>query len=194
MCGSRTQSGHWYWCLSPACDRCRRYRARYVAESVADWSMSVVATHRIRSVDMTTRPCSDPETLLSEMDRVRIALRRSYSRHQRQDDRWATLAQYAAWTPLWGDGTWSARLQGIVYLGSVREIQWTDEIGGLTGATLQPLSSCVLRDDVRDQMIRAMSATYGVKACDQQSLSAVYSAIDARGGYKPLLCRRGLQA
>jgi hypothetical protein len=155
--------------------------------------MRVGATHRIRSLTGITGPCEDARSLLVEIARCRLSLRRAYGRHQMADPRWSTFQQYAVWSPVWRDGAFYGRLQGIVYLGVSSEIRWAECIGPLVGGTLRPIRTCLMHGDVIDHMRRAIDASDDLAGCDPQALSSVYNAIHLRRGFKSLVCRRGMQ-
>ena len=192
-CGTYTCDGIQGWCRSPACDRCRRYRARWIAEGVADWTGEIVATHRVMMIGCSTPAYAEPNDVLDAVDATRRAMRRAYDYRQSRHDRWSEVQQYACWMPRWDGTMWSASLRGVIYLGGVSEARYLEEIGGGYGVWLQPFARDVIRVDVRDHVYRAMTIMTGASDCDDHGVARMMSEIDHRGGYKPLLFRRGMQ-
>lgn len=194
MCGSRTQAGHWVWCRSPACDRCRRYRARCVGNATEAWAGEIVGIHRIMRIDATTIRCDTPGKMLDEVRQTRRGMRRAYAYRAGTDDRWATTQQYATWAPAWDGTHWTAEIRGIVYLGGVGEIRYLDDLGDTYGIRLSSFPRCVLPRDIRQHMCWSFSSTHSIRSCDALSLSSAYNTIDIHGGHKALVSRRGMQA
>lgn len=217
-CGKITREGHRRWCRSPACDTCRKYRAQKVATALADWAETSLATHRLMRLDFTTASFNCPAKLLQEMHRVRLAIRKIYDYRQTLNDRWAEAWQYTAWAPLFvpGEG-WSARLQGVVYLGRINEITFSEAFSALPGRRssrnmtkdtenfqvddygrfsikLTAFPRATIRADVYEHMVRSLSTISGLKEADPEAVATYFNEIDVRGGTKAILCRRGLQA
>lgn len=193
LCGTCTAEGIQAWCRSPACDRCRRYRARWIAEGVAGWADEIIATHRVMQIECSTGAYADPSDVLDAVNTTRRAMRRAYDYRQRCHDRWSEVQQYACWMPRWDGSMWSAQMRGVVYLGPVSEVRYADEVGAEHGARLLPFARHVIRTDFRDHMHRAMTVMVGLKDGDDYSVARMMSEIDYRGGFKPLLFRRGIQ-
>lgn len=194
ICGSRTRAGHWVWCRSPACDRCRHYRSRLIADAAEAWSGQIICAHRLQRIEVATPRCDTPEHLLDGVGQIRRAMRRAYNYRQNLDERWASIQQYAVWTPVWDGSGWIARMQGIVYLGRVSEVRYLNELGDAFEAKLSSFDRPVVGRDVREHICRSLSSTSGLKNCKAFQLSGIYNAIDTRGGYKALIARRGMQA
>lgn len=193
LCGTYTADGIQAWCRSPACDRCRRYRARWIAGGAEEWAGGIIATHRMMRIECETGAYADPGDVLDAIDTTRRALRRAYDYRQRCHDRWTDVTQYACWMPRWDGSMWSAQMRGVVYLGRVAEVRFEDEVGKRYGVRLAPFPTNVIRVDVRDHVYRAMTVMIGAKECADYEVSSMMSEIDYRGGYKPLLFRRGIQ-
>lgn len=88
---------------------------------------------------------------------------------------------------------WSAQMRGVIYLGRVAPVRFEDEVGLRHGMRLVPFARNIIRVDVRDHVYRAMTVMPGIKVCPDYDAALMLSTIDYRGGYKPLLFRRGIQ-
>jgi hypothetical protein len=192
VCGSRTATGHWVWCRSPGCDCCRRYRGRYIAEAIADWTDTIVASHRVQRIEIGTGMVSTPDRVLDEIADIRLRMRRAYHYRQCQDDRWGYVQHYGCWSLAWNGAAWSGMMRGVIYHGPINEIRYLDEVGGPVGVRLIAFDRAVIRLDVRDHMYRAFSGVSGLAKCEAADLSMAYNAIHHRGGYKSLISRRGM--
>src|SRR5918993_4475908 len=84
MCGSQTAQGHWHWCRSPACDRCRRYRARIIADGVSDWTMDQTS-YRLHKIEIGLPSYSAPKLLLKGIRKMRLQFRGIFDRQQREN-------------------------------------------------------------------------------------------------------------
>lgn len=191
-CGTKIANGNRTWCRSPACSRCRSHRARYIAEAVAEWMMDLPAIYRTRRLSATTKPYTDPASMLDEVRYTRRALTKAFDHGQRANSRWASLAIYSAWRPIWREGMWHAELDGLAYLGTTPEIAFGNVIGRIGGVRLSPLPSQPRRQDARDIMIWALSSTDGLDGCADCNLASLYTEVDRRGGFKALIARRGM--
>lgn len=193
-CGSFTRCGFRHYCRSPACDRCRRYRAGFVSGAVADWALDLPLPHRVQRITCTTRQCRDPDELVQEIARLRTALRQAYSYRRRTSARWESVQHYGVWSMIThGLRSWSAQLSGVISLGDVGEMRWEDEVGASIGARVRPIAARWQRADVQALMHDAMVSLVRNESADDAAIVLAYGALDARGGTKALLHRRGLQ-
>lgn len=188
-CGTQIATGRRVWCGSPACDRCRRFRVRRVAEGIGAWIDSCLTAHRIRIVEAVTRPFTGPAEALDEVHSIRRAMTRACTYRTQIDERWGEVWSYGAWLPDWDGTAWIARLSGVVFLGGVNEITYAD----VHGVRLTSFGRCLLGADVREYIVRAIGSVSGVKGCGAAELSSVFNEIARRGGFRALMARRGLQ-
>jgi hypothetical protein len=193
MCGSRTTEGYWHFCRSPACDRCRRHRARITAESISDWSIKN-ESHRLQKLRIITPSYRNPLELLEGIRDHRNRLRSAFDRNQRQNVRWASVKCFGFFSPAYKDGLWSAEFIGIVHLGRLHEITFLDALEKLVSIRLQPFPKAVLKNDVHSHIHYAVENTRGLRDCSQDELSGFFNALDDASGFKALIFRRGFQS
>ena len=193
LCGTRTFAGYWNWCRSPCCDRCRRHRARAMADAVSDWALGQ-NSFTLRKLRIQVPHCSGPDSLLEAISQTRTTLRRAFDRRQREHERWGSLRCLGCFSPSFDGASWSATFYGVLDLGRVHEITFLDAIEPLAGIRLQSFPAALIRNDVHAHLHHSFSTTSGLSLCDPNHLAAYAASVTARGGYKPLLFRRGLQS
>ncbi len=193
MCGSRTNNGHWYWCRSPSCDRCRRFRARIIADAVSDWALTETG-HRLNKIRTETGSYSDPQSLLEGIRDLRQHLRGVFDRRQRQDDRWASARCYGFFSPAYSDGTWKAQYNGVIHLGRVHPITFEDAFKGSIQVRLTEFPKIVLKPDVYAWAHYSVANVRGLQQCPSSALSTYFNEVDRRAGFKAVVFRRGFQA
>ena len=193
LCGVQTLGGYWNWCRSPACDRCRRHHARTTARSTSEWAVGE-GGWRCQKITAATRVCSDPDDLLDEVNRTRLALRRAFDRRQRENERWSCVKLIGGFVPEFREGQWTATLRGITHLSRLHEVTFLNGIEPVVPVRLSPFPTCILARDVYDHVHGSIWSTTGLRDCGDSDLSDCFNAINARGGFKALIYRRGLQA
>ncbi len=187
LCGSRTFSGHWYWCRSPACDRCRRYRAHMIANAVSDWS-AAQSSRSLRVMSIRTAAFDDPVSLLAGIHHVRLQLRGIFDRRQRQNERWIGLKAFGIFAPSF-DGRWSAQCRGLFLLGRLHELSVLDAIEPLISIRLDPLSEDHTGMSVHALMLQAVTNTSSLLGCNGDQIASWFNAVDELGGFKSLIYR-----
>lgn len=151
--------------------------------------------HRVRSIVMTTRKCSDPDDLLGEVARIRCSGRQAIARRLRDDEaRWSGLRLWAVAVPRYDASGWSAAITGVVDLARVPEVALEDALGTAAPARIRAIASPLLARDVRQHVTRAISTTAGLREASLDGVAWLYSAIDRAGGggWRAITWTRGL--
>ena len=192
LCGTRAGAGHWNWCRSPCCDRCRRHRARTMAASVSIWAVGQTS-FTLRKIRIQVPHRSGPDSLLEAINQTRITLRRAFDRRQREHERWGSVRCIGCFAPTFDGASWSATFHGVLDLGRVHEVTFLDAIEPLVEIRLQTFPAALIRNDIHLHVHFAFETTKGLIACDPVHLTAYAASITARGGYKAVTFKRGLQ-
>lgn len=193
LCGTRTCAGYWNWCRSPCCDRCRRHRARTMADAVSGWAMSA-NSFTLRKIRVEAPRCSGPDRLIEAINQTRVTLRRAFDRRQREHERWGSIRCLGCFLPSFDGALWSATFHGVLDLGRVHEVTFLDAIEPLVEICLQSFPAALIQNDVHAHVHCAFSNTNGLRLCEPVHLAAYAASLTARGGYKGLVYRRGFQA
>lgn len=192
MCGSKTASGHFHWCRSPSCNRCRKYRARILADAASDWAVGQ-ASHRLHKVRIEIPSYPDPDSLLVGIQDIRQRLRGIFDRRQRQNDRWESVLCYGSFSPTYENGSWSAVFLGVVHLGRIHEITFLDPLEKSFSIRLEAFRKDVLKSDVYSHIHYAIHNMRGLRGCSSSEISWYFNAVDCRSGFKCTIFRRGFQ-
>ena len=91
-------------------------------------------------------------------------------------------------------GQWTADLRGITHLSRLHEVTFLDAIQPVVPVRLSSFPTCILTRDVYDHVHGAIDSLTGLRDCGDADLSDCFNAINARGGFKAMIYRRGLQA
>ena len=194
LCGTRTRGGHWNWCRSPGCDRCRRHRARSVSDSISEWAIAQPHTHTLRKIVCETPSYSTPDELLASIKSIRFSIRRAIDRRQRENERWSSIKIIGYFNPMFSNGVWSASFTGVICLDRVHEVNFLDAIEPLVSVQLQRFPNCVVKNDIHAVLHHSINSTRGIDPCDPITLSTYYNAVHRYGGFKCLVFRRGFQS
>lgn len=193
LCGTRTYAGYWNWCRSPCCDRCRRHRARVMADSVSGWATGQ-SSFTLRKARIQVPRCSGPDRLLEAINQTRTTLRRAFDRRQREHERWGSVRCIGCFAPSFDGASWSATFHGVLDLGRVHEVTFLNAIEPLAEIHLQSFPAALIRNDIHSHVHFAFAITSGLSLCDPVHLAAYAASITARGSYKAVTFKRGIQA
>lgn len=164
-----------------------------MADAVSGWAMSA-NSFTLRKIRVEVPRCSGPDSLLEAISQTRITLGRAFDRRQREHERWGSIRCLGCFSPSFDGAGWSATFHGVLDLGRVHEVTFLNAIEPLVEIRLQSLPAALIRNDIHAHMHRSFSATSGLSLCDPIHLAAYAASVTARGGFKPLTFRRGLQA
>jgi len=164
-----------------------------MADAVSEWALGQ-NSFTLRKLRILVPHCSGPDSLLEAINQIRITLRRAFDRRQCEHERWGSICCLGCFSPSFDGASWSATFHGVLDLGRVHEVTFLDAIEPLAEIRLQSFPAALIRNDVYTHMHFAFARTSGLSMCDRIHLSAYAASLAARGGFKPLLFRRGIQS
>ena len=164
-----------------------------MANAVSAWAVGQ-ASFTLRKLKVEVPRCSGPDSLLEAINQTRTTLRRAFDRRQREHERWGSIRCIGCFSPSFGGTSWSATFHGVLDLGRVHEITFLNAIEPLAEIRLQSFPVALIQNDVHAYVRFGFSTMSGLRLCDPVHLAAYAASVTARGGFKPLTFRRGLQA
>lgn len=163
-----------------------------MANAVSAWATSR-NSFTLRKVRIQVPRCSGPASLVEAINRTRIALRRALDRRQREHERWGSIRCLGCFSPSFDGAGWSATFHGVLDLGRVHEVTFLNAIEPLAEVRLQSFPAALIRNDIHSHVHFAFATTNGLRLCEPVHLTAYAASITARGGYKAVTFKRGLQ-
>lgn len=164
-----------------------------MADAVSTWAIGQ-NSFTLRKVRILVPNCSGPDSLLEVIRQTRTTLRRAFDRRQREHERWGSIRCVGCFSPSYDGASWLATFHGVLDLGRVHEVTFLNAIEPLVGIRLQSFPAALIRNDIHAHVHFAFSNTSGLGMCGPAHLAAYAASVTARGGFKPLTFRRGLQA
>ncbi|KMO38586.1 hypothetical protein VQ02_11695 [Methylobacterium variabile] len=167
-----------------------------MGERIGQWADGL-GGHRVRSIVMTTRRCSDPDDVLDAVADVRRRARQMLDRRQREDsERWGGLRLWAVAIPAYARGEWTATITGVVDLARAPEVAVEDALSSVTATRIRALANPLLARDVRAHIVRAISTTATIREAGPDGVAEWYSAVDraGAGGWRAITWARGCRA